>query len=393
MSLFACSQSPAPDDTPPRPPTETERSLSKAAGSFGLTLFRRVSAAEPAKNTFLSPLSVSLALGMTLNAAQGETYDSMRGALALHGLTQDAINASYQSLTDLLLTTDRTVAMEIANSVWHRNTFFVQPSFTDVLTASFRAKVQALDFSAPSAAPTINAWVADATHDKITTIVPDPISDELVMFLVNAVYFKGNWSTQFDPSRTRSMPFTLSDRSIKDVQMMTRSGNVMAHVDGASAAFELPYGAGYYRMMFLMPTDGRTVEAMASELTDAAWDARVAAMKESKVDVFVPKFRLEYERELKQDLTALGMGIAFEPGRADLRRMNPDAELYISKVQHKTFVQVDEEGTEAAAVTSVGIGVTSAPPSIVLDRPFIFAIREANTGTVVFVGKVVEPKW
>lgn len=390
---FSCTQSPEPEDTPPRPPTDMERSLAKASGSFGLSLFRQVSTAEPATNMFISPLSVSLALGMTLNGAAGSTYDSMKAGLELYGLTQEEINGSYRTLSDLLLATDKHVSMEIANAVWYRNTFSVEQDFLNVLSQSFDARVEGIDFASPDAAPTINTWVSDATNQKISEIVKDPIPAEMVLYLINALYFKGNWSTQFDPANTADRPFTLPDNSVKNVPTMHQKGKVLASVGQNEVGLELTYGAGYYRMTFLMPTDGRTIEAFIAGLTEASWDQHIASLSEEDIDIYVPKFRMEYKRELKDDLAALGLGIAFDATRADLTRINPTADLYISKVTHKTFVQVDEMGTEAAAVTAVGVGVTSVPPNVTLNRPFVFAIRDGNTGTLVFIGKVVDPVW
>jgi serpin B len=390
--LLACATDPN-EPEPVREPSTMERRIAHASGSFGLTLFRELSAAEPGVNQFVSPVSISLALGMTLNGAGGATYDSMKAVLGLTGLAQDEINASYSSLMQLLHNTDPTVSMHIAQALWYRSTFSVEQPFIDALTASFEARVQGLDFASPSASPTINQWVSDATAGRIPTIVPEQIPPLTMMYLINARSFKGNWAQQFDPARTRAMSFTLANRSTIETPFMTLSGEVRAGFpDDGTTILELGYGKGYYRMAFMLPPSGTGIDDFIAGLTRARWDSLLASAEETQLVVWIPKFRMAYERSLKSDLTAMGMGAAFTDA-ADFHRINPNEQLSITEVQHKTFVQVDETGTEAAAATSVGIGVTSLPRTIMFDRPFVFAIRDANTGTAVFIGKMMEPAW
>ncbi len=395
LLLLSCSNSPVDTEQEPvREPTVLEKRLADASQSFGLKLFRQMSSTAATENQFISPVSVALALGMTLNGANTGTYDSMKATLELNGLTQDEINQSYQSLMALLLATDPAVTMDIANSVWYRSNFSVEQTFIDALTAWYSARVQGIDFSAASAAPTINAWVSDATHARITEIVPDPIPPDAVMYLINALYFKGTWTLQFDPTLTRDLTFTKQDGSQITTPFMTMEAPVLAgFAQDGTTVLELSYGAGHFRMTFLLPPTSTTVDAFIAGLTDAAWEAYISSLQEQELMIRVPKFRMEYERSLKEDLGAMGMGIAFNPAGADFTRINPAGQLFISEVKHKTFVQVDEEGTEAAAVTSVEVSLTSMPQYISFDRPFVFAIRDTNSGTVVFIGKMHVPEW
>ncbi|OGU65200.1 MAG: hypothetical protein A3C56_10145 [Ignavibacteria bacterium RIFCSPHIGHO2_02_FULL_56_12] len=390
---ISCNKSTEPEPAIGRAFTGDELRLVKSAESFGLKIFRTISAAEPSANQFISPLSISMALGMALNGAGGETFDSMKACLELNGMSEEDINTTYKSLMELLPNLDPKVAVTVANSAWYRNTFTVEPAFFEALTTWFGARVEGLDFSSSTAAPTINGWVSDATNGRITEIVRNPIPAEMVLYLINAVYFKGTWTTKFDPAKSYDGSFTLPNGSKKSVRYMTMNSEVLyGNVDGTQV-LELPYSEEVYRMTLLLPPESMSIDAFVEALTATAWNEYVNALASIDIVIAVPKFRMEYERTLNDDLKALGMSNAFDAATCDLTRINPTADLFISEVKHKSFVQVDEEGTEAAAATSIGIGVTSAPQMVAFDRPFLFAIREARSGTILFIGKIVNPDW
>jgi serpin B len=374
----------------PRDLTAAEQGLIAADNAFGLKLFREIHAQEErGTNLFVSPLSVAMALAMTYNGADGATQEAMQETLELQGLTMDEVNQSYRGLIDLLDGLDPSVAFALANSIWPREGFTVEPDFIAVNQEYYDAEVTVLDFGDPSAAPTINDWVYDKTNGKIESIVPDPIPANVVMYLLNAIYFKGDWTTQFDPELTADGAFILADGTQTQVPMMAYPDVVEVGYfwDGEVQALDLTYGGKAYSMTIVLPVGENDIETFVESLDAARWSAIVDGLALHEVDVRLPKFQLEYEIKLNDVLTALGMGIAFGPG-ADFSKIAPG--IWIDEVKHKSFVEVNEEGTEAAAVTSVAM-IDSAPPSFWVNRPFLFAIREMYSGTVLFLGLVMEP--
>ena len=392
---------------PPQQITELPRDLSAAEAKlidadneFGLKLLRQVRTAEgEGVNVFISPLSVAMALGMTYNGAAGSTESAMRGTLELGELTLEEINKSYRSAIDLLSGLDRSVRFTLANSIWYRQGLPVRQEFVDVNHEYFDAEVAALDFNAPDAARTINDWVKEKTERRIEDIVADPIANDLVMFLINAIYFKGSWTARFDPALTQPGPFTLTAGSHIDVLMMSTNDaiDVGYFGDGSVAVVDLPYGGQAYSMMIVLPAADNDLTEIIDGLDGETWRTWVEGLEANGIIITMPKFKLEYELTMNDVLKALGMGVAFDGDAADfsgIADVSPER-LYISEVKHKTFVEVNEEGTEAAAATSVGIGVTSVdptPPHIVIDRPFVFAIRERLSGTILFLGAIERPE-
>jgi len=258
----------------------------------------------------------------------------------------------------------------------------------------FDAQVSALDFDDPGSVDVINGWVNDATRGKIAEIVTPPIDPLTIMFLINAIYFKGDWTQQFDKDRTRPEPFLLPDGSETSVPMMSSDGeaSVRVHADADHTVLDLWYGGRAYSMTIVVPREPAAIDQLAETVTQEQWNAWVAGLDSVETLIAIPKFTLEYEVSLNAVLEALGMEIAFDKDQADFTNLYAGPErAYISKVKHKTFVDVNEEGTEAAAVTSVEIGITSAPQRLVVDRPFLFAIRENFSGAILFLGKIVHP--
>ena len=397
LAGMACA---GPSDESQGPPpllTQLPRSLSapeslviNAGNQFGFAFFQQARQAAPDANLFLSPFSAAMALGMTLNGAAGTTLDAMRAALQLGSAPLGEVDASYRSVIDLLRGLDATTEFQIANSIWSDSGFPFLASFLATARASFDAEVRSLDLQAPATLGTINDWVSDKTRGKIPTIL-DQIGSNEVMFLINAIYFKGKWRLPFDPKRTRSAPFHAADGSTQSVPTMSLEPAPLRYASGSDyEAVELLYGNGAFAMTIVLPGAGRTLADLAATLDAAHWATWTGALHEAKLGLTLPKFRLEYKRELKQDLSALGMGIAFDPDRADFSGLADPAagRLYLTRATQKTYVDVNEEGTEAAAVTSIGIGVTSAPLTIEVNRPFLFVLRERLSGTIFFIGQV-----
>lgn len=386
-------RTPTPITELPRALSEAEQQVIQSSNRFAFDLLREVHAgAEPGANVFLSPLSASMALGMTLNGADGRTFEQMRGALGFTDLQQADINASYRSLIDLLLGLDPAVETVVANSVWGRRGFAFEPAFFDAVREHFKAEARVLDFELPTAKDTINAWVRKQTRERIDGIV-DRVGPLDIMFLLNAVYFKGNWRTRFDAARTRSAPFRLDDGASVSVQMMNAQDVPMAlaWADGVQVA-ELPYGGAAFALVVVLPPAGTPLGQFVRDLDAARWQQWLAALHETDGPVGLPKFELAYNATLNDALKALGMTDAFDPDLADLSRLTPAPDAYITHVKQKTFLKIDEVGTEAAAVTSVGVGVTSVPVGIMIDRPFVLAIRERLSGTILFLGAIADPR-
>lgn len=392
FTIIQCSGSPTGPNVRDLDPLEKQ--LVSANNEFGFNLFHSIDAVEQQKNLFISPLSVSMALGMTLNGAAGETREAMRSVLAFAGMDDEAINQSYRSLIDLLVNLDPEVTMQIANSIWTRQGVAFRDDFLNANKTYFDALVQGLDFGDPASVSTINQWVKDNTNGKIDKII-EHIDQETVMFLINAIYFKGTWTFQFDKELTADEPFFLADGSQKTVPMMHLSGDLNYFGNDLFQAVDLPYGSDLYNMMILLPRPGTDLEAVVAALSAENWQAWSGVFKTTAVDLALPKFKLEYEIRLNDVLTSMGMGVAFDAGRADFTRMyeGPDR-LFISKVKHKTFLEVDEEGTEAAAATVVEVGRTSVPQNtpVRVDHPFVFLIHDRNSGTIVFMGKMLNPQ-
>lgn len=394
--LWQCSGRSTNNDTNMDDLTEIEKGLIASDNEFGVNLFQEINVIQGDQNIFISPLSVSMALGMTLNGAKGETRSQMENTLGYYGLSSEEINKAFKNLIMLLSGLDHNVLFEIANSIWTRKGFEVKEPFYDTNREYFDAEVAEVDFNLMATIDRINDWVDSKTHGKIKKIVDPPISPLTMMILVNAIYFKGDWTLQFDKDDTKDMPFYLMDGSDESCRMMYIKDDFKCYYDDDYQAIELPYGDGDFSMLVYLPAQNdiavdinQFVGTVSASLIDQ-WDD-IAVTQE--VNLYLPKFELDYKVPLNAMLETLGIEDAFDPQVADFGGISDMNELHISEVFHKTYVKVDEEGTEAAAVTSVTIGTTSiGPPDMMMvDRPFMFVIRENSSGTILFVGKIIDP--
>lgn len=393
MLSWQCTKDPAsPTERNVRELTALEKTLVQSDNSFGLKIFGEINKNEQDKNVFISPLSISMALGMTLNGANGETKQAMQTALELVGLTDQQINESYKSLIELLVGLDPKVKFKIANSIWYRNGYTFEQDFLDVNRDYFNARVAGLDFGNPQSKDIINAWVEESTNGKIKEIV-DQIDPLTVMFLINAIYFKGTWTYEFDKNQTRDDFFNLPDGSQVQCKMMAQTGEFSYYANDDFQAIDLPYGDKLFSMTIILPEQGKSIDALIATLNAQNWEAWLGNFSKLEGDLYFPRFKLEYEIKLNDVLKSLGMEIAFDPNLADFTRMYKNGGIYIDNVKHKSFVEVNEEGTEAAAATVVDMRLTSVGSgfTIRVDRPFVFAIRENHSGTILFIGKIVDP--
>jgi len=387
--------------TPPGDPvqidlTVKQKAVVEAANEFAFDFFVPiVTGQKGAENIMISPFSVTSALSMTLNGAAGETFEAMRSALRYDDRTIDEINETYLKLIEEMIPVDEKVIVEIANSVWVENKFTPKQAFIDALVKWYLAEVKKIDVTDPGAVDQVNAWIEDKTHDKIQNMLTS-LPDNLAMLLVNAVYFKGKWKHQFDKDDTHDRSFYVTPDAPVDVPMMYQKQNfALAGTENATLV-ELPYGQGNYSMVVMLPDEGVSTEAAALTLTPENWAGWMESLSAgtTEMEIYLPRFKYDYKRRLNDDLVSLGMGIAFDPNNADFSNIS-DLQLYITDVLHQTFIETNEEGTEAAAATVVIIGTTSMPPPtpvINVNRPFLYFIRETTTGTIVFMGQVVDPR-
>lgn len=380
----------------PRDLTINEMMVIEADQSFSYELFRNTVDFDDEENIMISPLSVSMALSMTLNGAEGETFDVMRETLKMSGMNLDEVNDGYRSLIKLLVELDPEVKLRVANSIWHDDGFPVKQDFLERVKDAFGASVEELNFKDPASVDRVNAWVNSNTEGLIEKII-DEIPDDMVMYLINVIYFKGNWLYQFDEEDTRLDDFFLENGETKQVDMMVQSDRFATYFSDSVHMIELPYGDSLFSMTVLIPADERKpLNQFISESVTAdnlnSWRSNLRTSFQ-KIPVHLPKFEMEYEIEYNDILKAMGMEIAFDEWNANFKGMadiSPQ-NLFISEVKHKTFIRVDEKGTEAAAVTSVGIMPTSMPQPMIVNRPFVFIIHERESGTNLFMGKVMNP--
>jgi serine protease inhibitor len=367
---------------------------------FGLELFRTITALAGKKdNTMISPLSISLALAMTYNGAEGTTKTEMEKTLKLYGLTTVQINSAHKALVSALKSADPDVLLEIANAIYYRKDLHVKQDFVTVNKDFYDAEVTALDFNASSALGTINGWVAKKTRDKIPTII-DQIDPDLAMILLNAIYFNGIWKSKFDEKGTHELPFTFGDGGNKPVPMMNQESTFEYTSNNLFSAVHLPYGKGQYQMTVILPNANKTTGDVKTQLTNDNWNGWMKEFQSKEhVVVTMPRFKFSWKMTLNNILAVMGMPTAFSPLKADFSGIAGDVNLYISFVIHKTYVDVNENGTEAAAVTAVGISVTSMPVdppqkiNFKVDRPFLFALSEKTTGTILFIGEMNAPEY
>lgn len=358
---------------------------------FAFDLLKQVSAQDGKEaNSFVSPLSLHMALGMLLNGAKGQTATEIQKTLKLDAQTLSEANQTYTNLLENLPGVDPKVKLTLANSVWYRQGVTVETSFGDVLRKSFKAEVTALDFASPTAKDRINTWASDQTAGKIQKVI-DEVKPDHVMFLLNALYFKGDWKTGFKTEQTADMPFRLASGRSKTVKMMRLNTGLRRVFRPAYTAFELPYANGNFVMTVLLPAENSSAEALINSLNGAEWTALQKDMTEGTIDIGLPRFTLNYEIQLNNILAKMGMPTVFT-NAADLSGIRREGGLKTDFVKQNTFIAVDEKGTEAAAVTSIGIVVTSMPASYLCDRPFVFVIHEKTSGTVLFTGKIADPQ-
>jgi len=374
--------------------TSIDDRLVRGNSAFAFELLRKTCGSGETRNLFISPLSVSVALAMTYNGASGKTADEMATVLGFEGIDLGELNQSMADLTTVLEQVDSTVQLTVANSLWGRKEFAFRPDFLQRNAAFYRAETQSLDFADPGAPVVINGWVNRSTQGLIDKII-DAIPRDAMLYLINAIYFKGRWQTAFDPTVTSDGPFHLADGNEKIVPMMNQSGSFRYAESEGVQVVRLPYGTGRMGMYIFLPAGAHGLGGFLTGLDDRVFIEWMSRLAPREGNVLVPRFKMEYECGLVPTLRALGMRDAFDASTADFSGMS-DAALCVSEVKHKAVVEVNEEGTKAAAVTSVEMKATSIREpadrfSFIANRPFFFVIRDDATGTLLFMGALYDP--
>lgn len=357
---------------------------------FGFKLFSELLRQNSSSNVFISPTSVAIALAMLYNGASGETQQAMAQTLELQGISLQDINTGNAALLSALTNPDANVQMTIANSLWAKQEYPFRQDFLQRNQSFYKAQVTNLDFAAPEATNTINEWVNHNTNGRIEQIV-DRINPQDVMFLINAIYFKGRWTDEFDLNQTTNEPF-LTNSGSTQLPMMSQTGRYRYYENEQFQAVSLPYGTGRLSLYVFLPRENSNLTSFYQQLNAANWEKWLTQFNQREGSIRLPRFQMEYDLTLNDTLKVLGMEVAFGDS-ADFSAMGDD--LALSEVKHKTFVEVNEEGTEAAAVTSGRVMTVSAPLQppfeMIVNRPFFCAIRDNQTGAVLFMGSIVEP--
>lgn len=380
-----------------------DKSLTDSNRKFAFKIFKELNKEDNDKNIFISPFSISTALAMVYNGAEEETKKAMADALQLDNTEIENINNGYSDLIASLESADAQIKINIANSIWTSKDFepIVKKDFTDKLKLFYDTELYTKDFGNQQTADDINNWINDKTRGKITKMI-DFIDRNLVMFIINAIYFKGDWTTKFKEEYTEKEDFFLSSgQKIKVDMMNAYSGNFSYYKGNDFRVGRLPYGRDKIAMYIFLPDEGVSLDSFIESL-DEKFDEHIKnTWPEHELEVKLPKFKIEYgKKRINKHLEKLGMQIAFDKWNANFKGIAEpiDKNIYIDYVDHKAVIEVNEEGSEAAAVTVIGIGeATSAPgplpepPRLFVTRPFFFVIMDDRSGSILFMGKVVDP--
>jgi serine protease inhibitor len=378
-------------------PSQDAQKLAAADCTFSFHLLKELNKEQPARNIFISPYSASTALQMVCNGAGGRTKAEMAQVLGTTDLQQNAINAATLEIQKSLDAAGTNIILNIANALWCRKGVSIKPAFIAGNQQFFRATVESLDFDNPQTVDKINGWVTEKTHGKIDSILQGPINPATELFLANAIYFKGKWEEPFDKKATRNRTFHLRGGSQKEVPMMEQSRHFQYRRGTGYQAVRLEYEDSPLGMYIFLPDENSSPEKLLSIMNGDNWQ-RITKPGFSDHDgtLQLPKFRIEYGVELIQPLKALGMKQAFDLGTGDFSGIS-DHRLFISDALQKAFVEVNEEGTEAAAATIIAMPASAMemnpPPPfrMIVDRPFLFLIEDQNTGTILFAGIIFDP--
>jgi serine protease inhibitor len=371
------------------------KATATAQNGFGLRLLRALDKAQPDGNVFISPASIGAALAMTLNGAGGETQKQMAAALGFDGQSIQSVDDGYKALIPAITQNGSDVQVSMANGLWADRSTTLNPDFQRRCADAFSATSKTLDFHSPAAAGTINHWVSDATHGKITQLVSPSDTSASNIILTNASYFHGKWMSPFSADATRPMPFFSDNGTQSKVPMMYQTEDIGYDEDSGYQIAALPYGGdGRFCMVIVLPKASTTLTPLMAHLNDKTWPEMLSGIEQRTVDIYLPKFSANTRLSLKPALSATGLGEMFSPS-ADFAKMSSTNDC-VGQVLHVARLDVDEKGTVAAAATSVGMMASAmpqmeAPPVLRVDHPFLCAIYDQKTGAILFLGIIRHP--
>lgn len=364
-----------------------------ANNQLGFQLLKEASEDEKG-NIFISPMSLFMALSMIYNGADGETKKEIAKVLHVEGMDESELNKANASLMSKLHDHSKQIQLNVANSIWLNDAFHFKSDFAERNSGYFNAEIKEINITDRKAPEKMNEWVKKSTNGKIDKIVDEPLEADLVAMIINAIYFKGDWTHKFDKEQTQKQSFHLKDGTTKDVPLMALNEKLAYFEDDKFQAVSLPYGDEAMSMKVFLPKENSSIEELEGMLTVENWKLWNSAFIKQTGTILLPKFQLEFEVLLNDTLKNLGMVTAFENNANFSRMIQENNSLSISEVKQKTFIDVNEEGTEAAAASSVSIAETSAPAEsfyMKVNRPFFIAITDDQTGTILFMGSISYP--
>ncbi len=393
---WSCSKwkADAPGDREDIVLTRVQEEILSNSNGFGIDLFREMCLELEDQNVFISPLSASLAISAVTNGAAGKTLEDIKATLGFGPYSLDQMNGFFKHLVPALKKVDNTVILSIANAVWIEKTFTVKNPFIKSLQQYYDTSVNLLDFTNPEAPSVINQWCADNTNNLIKKVI-DRIDPDTRLIYTNALYFKGKWKETFDKKVSWQGSFADLSGSASTVTYMEQTSHYGFTTTKGVAVAEIPYGNQAYSMVIVLPDTGVSVKEVVASLTWEQWTGWMDNLSPAELNLRIPRFKVEFDSEqmMIPVLTRMGMGVAFDPGRADFSNIS-DVPLFISLLKQNSYIQVDEEGTEAAAVTTIGFDLTSVGPGQTIpfhvDRPFLYFIKEKSTGTILFSGLMTD---
>lgn len=390
ITMVGCRQRPR---ELPLQTVQVDKRLVEANNAFGLKLLRKLCAAQPAENVFISPTSIGACLAMLNNGAAGKTRVAIEQTLGGRDLELEDINRSWQGLNQGLQSTDQ-VQLAVANSLWGDDSVRLRPDFMKVLGSRYDAKAASLDFQEARTAKRINAWVSEKTHQHIKQIVtPAELLDHPII-LLSAVWFKGGWAHPFKRAETRDHPFSLPDGTQKTVRMMSRTARYYHAEAKGVQVVALPYKEERLTMIVVLPPKTMGLDVFRRSLSAEQCETWASQSLQREGTLRLPRFTVACENDLREGLAACGMGTVFDPERADFSPMS-DASVWLGPVRHSVLLRVDEKGTEASAAGKWLLpppGPPDAAFEMTVDHPFFCAIWDKETQALVFAGMVVDPE-
>ena len=391
FALIGCSMLPTGDAAHEYDPDKVSEQFIEGNNRFAWDILRELNHEDEGENVFISPISISTALSMTYQGAQGNTKDEMGKVLGYGDMDDETLRESYREFLKYLVAMDPEIDLNIANSIWYREGEAIEEEFLEVNREVFDALVEELDFSDEEAADIINAWIEDATEGKIEEMLDGPIPGNVIMYLINAIYFKGDWTVPFEEEQSFDAIFNASSGEQQEITMMRRNGSVEYGEGEDYQTVRLPYGEKENTAMYvILPKDeGRDINEFLGTMDEDKWqDIRGSVSSSDDVELQIPRFEMEYGiKSLKNALIRLGMEEAFDM-YANFDGIRPG--IFIEDVLHKAVIEVNEQGSEAAAATVVIVAESAVmdPPSFIADRPFLFVIANEEADSILFMGKV-----